>query len=84
MSFLTKISSFNITNYIPSSALDATLAGYIINDDKFSKNAGAYTESIHTNAGVDGYLTENADVDFYPNGGISMPGCASGACDHAR
>ncbi|XP_026747854.1 pancreatic lipase-related protein 2-like [Trichoplusia ni] len=65
-------------------ALDASLAGYIINDDKFSKNAGAYTESIHTNAGVDGYLTENADVDFYPNGGISMPGCASGACDHAR
>ncbi|KOB69221.1 Pancreatic lipase 2, partial [Operophtera brumata] len=30
---------------------------------------GIYTEVIHTNAGITGFLTPLGDVDFYPNGG---------------
>ena len=51
---------------------------------KFQPDDGLYTEVIHTNYGVYGYLANLAQVDFYPNGGISMPGCNSNSCDHER
>ncbi|KAF9796884.1 hypothetical protein SFRURICE_009458 [Spodoptera frugiperda] len=43
-----------------------------------------YTEVIHTNIGNIGQEAPAGDVDFYPNGGIDMPGCATAVCDHYR
>ncbi|KOB73213.1 Pancreatic lipase 2, partial [Operophtera brumata] len=45
---------------------------------------GIHTEVIHTNAGISGFLTPLGDVDFYPNGGVNMPGCNGQNCDHDR
>ncbi|KAI5639362.1 lipase domain-containing protein [Phthorimaea operculella] len=65
-------------------ALDPALPGFATNDDKFRSSDGVYTEVIHTNAGVLGYLGTLGDVDFYPNGGINMAGCDGINCDHDR
>ncbi|CAG9118129.1 unnamed protein product [Plutella xylostella] len=65
-------------------ALDAALIGWINLNDRFQADDAMYTEAIHTNAGVNGYVSDYAHVDFYVNGGESMPGCNSHACDHAR
>nr|XP_021194117.2 pancreatic triacylglycerol lipase [Helicoverpa armigera] len=65
-------------------ALEAALPGWITNDNTFRPSDGVYTEVIHTNAGVLGYMSTLGDADFYPNGGINMPGCNSQECDHAR
>ncbi|XP_073955245.1 lipase member H-B-like [Choristoneura fumiferana] len=65
-------------------ALEPALPGFITNDHKFRANDGAYTEVIHTNAGLLGYVSDLGHVDFYPNGGTDMPGCDSAECDHAR
>ncbi|XP_072945527.1 pancreatic triacylglycerol lipase-like [Epargyreus clarus] len=64
--------------------LDPALIGWVNNVNRFNPQDGRYTEVIHTNYGINGYLGDLAQVDFYPNGGISMPGCDSNACDHAR
>jgi pancreatic triacylglycerol lipase len=64
--------------------LDPALIGWINNIERFQPNDGIYTEVIHTNYGIYGYLGDLAQVDFYPNGGISMPGCDSNDCDHSR
>ncbi|KAM3955128.1 pancreatic triacylglycerol lipase-like [Aphomia sociella] len=65
-------------------ALDPALPGWITNDNKLRENDGGYTEVIHTNAGLLGYVGTLGHADFYPNGGINMPGCSSQDCDHAR
>ncbi|KAL0808971.1 hypothetical protein ABMA28_012628 [Loxostege sticticalis] len=65
-------------------ALEAAQLGFINNDNRFRADDGAYTEVIHTNAGVLGFLNTLGHVDFYPNGGVGMPGCDSQECDHAR
>ncbi|XP_063836206.1 lipase member H-A-like [Ostrinia nubilalis] len=65
-------------------ALEAALLGFLTNDDKFRETDGAYTEVIHTSSGLVGFATPLGHVDFYPNGGIDMPGCDSPDCDHAR
>uniref|UniRef100_A0A2H1VGG1 SFRICE_013271 n=1 Tax=Spodoptera frugiperda TaxID=7108 RepID=A0A2H1VGG1_SPOFR len=65
-------------------ALDPAFPGWVTNEDRFKPTDGMYTEAIHTNAGVLGYLSPVADADFYPNGGIDMPGCYSQECDHNR
>ncbi|XP_053611512.1 pancreatic triacylglycerol lipase-like isoform X2 [Plodia interpunctella] len=64
--------------------LDPSLVGWINHSDRFGPDDGSYTEVIHTNCGVNGYIADLAQVDFYPNGGESMPGCDSHACDHSR
>ncbi|KOB74607.1 Pancreatic lipase 2, partial [Operophtera brumata] len=64
--------------------LDPALVGWVNHIERFQPSDGLYTEVIHTNYGINGYLGDLAQVDFYPNGGISMPGCDSNACDHAR
>ncbi|KAL4719931.1 hypothetical protein ACJJTC_010294, partial [Scirpophaga incertulas] len=65
-------------------ALDPALPGWITNANRFSANDGGYTEVVHTNAGLLGYVLPLGHVDFYPNGGINMPGCNSQECDHSR
>ncbi|XP_072937163.1 inactive pancreatic lipase-related protein 1-like [Epargyreus clarus] len=64
--------------------LDPSLIGWINHSDRFQPDDATYTEVIHTNCGVHGYISNLAQVDFYPNGGESMPGCNSHTCDHAR
>ncbi|GBP20013.1 Pancreatic triacylglycerol lipase [Eumeta japonica] len=65
-------------------ALDPAQPGWITNDHKLRGSDSSYTEVIHTNAGVLGYLGTLGHTDFYPNGGINMPGCSSQDCDHSR
>ncbi|CAG4965431.1 unnamed protein product [Colias eurytheme] len=55
-------------NYV--TGLDPALIGWVNNIDRFAPNDALYTEVIHTNYGVNGYLADLAQVDFYPNGGI--------------
>ncbi|XP_045450495.1 pancreatic triacylglycerol lipase-like [Melitaea cinxia] len=63
--------------------LDPALIGWVNHIDRFRSNDAWYTEVIHTNYGIFGYIGDLGLVDFYPNGGISMPGCDSNSCDHA-
>ncbi|CAH2102759.1 unnamed protein product [Euphydryas editha] len=65
-------------------ALDPSFYGWINHNYRLQPEDSAYTEVIHTNSGMNGYLGELGHVDFYPNGGESMPGCTTHACDHAR
>ncbi|XP_047039945.1 pancreatic lipase-related protein 2-like [Helicoverpa zea] len=68
--------------YITS--LDPALPGWISNPQGFQASDGLYTEVMHTNAGVSGKLVPVGDVDFYPNGGVNMPGCGNNDCSHHR
>lgn len=46
-----------------------------------------YVEIIHTNGNVLGFGDPIGDTDFYPNGGLTQPGCGSdtaGVCSHMR
>ncbi|KAI5639767.1 lipase domain-containing protein [Phthorimaea operculella] len=63
--------------------LNPALVGWVNNINRFLPNDGIYTEVIHTNYLI-GYIEALAQVDFYPNGGISMPGCDSNQCDDLR
>ncbi|KAM3955124.1 pancreatic triacylglycerol lipase-like, partial [Aphomia sociella] len=65
-------------------ALDPSFSGWITNSNKLTKSDSSYTEVIHTNAGLLGYIGLLGHADFYPNGGINMPGCSSQQCDHDR
>ncbi|XP_075990000.1 lipase member H-like isoform X2 [Anticarsia gemmatalis] len=71
-----------VVPYIMS--LDPAGPGWLTNDNRFQPNDGLYTEVIHTNVGVMGYLPALGKVDFYPNGGVNMPGCTEPKCDHDR
>lgn len=56
-------------------------------DDVLTPEDGSYVEVIHTNGGFAGFLKPLGDVDFYPNGGIRMPGCGLDPlriCTHQR
>ncbi|XP_026325352.1 pancreatic triacylglycerol lipase-like [Hyposmocoma kahamanoa] len=64
--------------------LDPSFYLWIINSHKFRPDDGSYTEIIHTNAGINGYLGTLGHVDFYPNGGVNMPGCNGATCDQER
>ncbi|XP_072946634.1 pancreatic lipase-related protein 2-like [Epargyreus clarus] len=64
--------------------LDAAFPGWVNNGNRLRPSDAVYTEVIHTNAGVLGYVATLGDVDFYPNGGSDMPGCNSNECDHNR
>ncbi|GBP27134.1 Pancreatic triacylglycerol lipase [Eumeta japonica] len=49
---------------------------------------GVYVEAIHTDGGYTvgglGIGTAIAQADFFPNGGISQPGCLTNICNHNR
>ncbi|XP_045527760.1 pancreatic triacylglycerol lipase-like [Pieris brassicae] len=73
--------SFGKIGYI--TGLNPSLIGWVTNIDRLSPNDALYTEVLHTNY-VHGYIGDLGHVDFYFNGGISMPGCDSNECDHDR
>ncbi|XP_068622617.1 pancreatic triacylglycerol lipase-like [Battus philenor] len=54
------------------------------NSNRLSKTDAHYVEAIHTNAGVFGIASSVGTVDFYPNGGVSQPGCLTDECNHDR
>ncbi|XP_039757387.1 phospholipase A1 VesT1.02-like, partial [Pararge aegeria] len=43
-----------------------------------------YVDVIHTNAGMLGLQEPVGHKDFYPNNGMSQPGCIFSTCDHSR
>ncbi|CAG9120234.1 unnamed protein product [Plutella xylostella] len=65
-------------------ALDPALPGWLTNSQRLRAEDAQYTEVIHTNAGLLGYAMPLGHTDFYPNGGVNMPGCGSQQCDHER
>ncbi|XP_063235086.1 lipase member H-like [Bacillus rossius redtenbacheri] len=55
--------------------------------NKLNKADAGFVQVIHTNGGVQGYLTALGHADFYPNGGSKQDGCGSdvqGSCAHHR
>ncbi|XP_041980523.1 pancreatic triacylglycerol lipase-like isoform X2 [Aricia agestis] len=57
------------------------------NSNRLQASDGIYTESIHTDGGSVGGLgigSAITDVDFFPNGGNSQPGCVTNMCNHNR
>ncbi|XP_059608065.1 lipase member H-A-like [Phlebotomus argentipes] len=71
-------------------ALDPALPHFTINrpEERIALTDADFIEVIHTNAGLLGFDLPIGMVDFYPNWGISQPGCrlidVAGACSHAR
>lgn len=43
-----------------------------------------YVEAIHTNGRVTGIGLPIAHADFFPNGGMTQPGCIRSFCSHDR
>lgn len=52
--------------------------------DRLSPTDGVYVEVIHTDAGRSGIGIAIGDVDFFPNGGSTQPGCITNFCNHER
>ncbi|XP_028031981.1 lipase member H-like isoform X1 [Bombyx mandarina] len=51
---------------------------------RISRQDAVYVDVIHTNAGLLGLKEPVGDKDFYPNGGMTQPGCILSTCDHSR
>ncbi|GJQ71683.1 hypothetical protein Trydic_g11378 [Trypoxylus dichotomus] len=62
----------------------------LVGDDKLiGRDSAEFVDIIHTSSGIYGYDSSVGTVDFYPNGGVTQPGCAivivpQPSCDHAR
>ncbi|CAG9126805.1 unnamed protein product [Plutella xylostella] len=58
------------------------------NRNRLQPTDGVYVEAIHTDGGYTvgglGIGSAIAQVDFFPNGGISQPGCLTNMCNHNR
>ncbi|KAH9633543.1 hypothetical protein HF086_013220 [Spodoptera exigua] len=69
-------------------ALDPAGPLWDYNRNRVNPNDGIYVEAIHTDGGYTigglGIGTNVANADFYPNGGISQPGCITNLCNHNR
>ncbi|CAB3260702.1 unnamed protein product [Arctia plantaginis] len=67
-------------------ALDPAGPLWNLNRNRVSSDDGVYVEAIHTDGGYTvgglGIGRNVANADFYPNGGISMPGCLTNICNH--
>lgn len=55
-----------------------------VNPKRLKPSDAVYVEAIHTNTGLYGLNDNVGDVDFYPNGGFTQPGCLTPLCDHFR
>ncbi|CAG5043715.1 unnamed protein product [Parnassius apollo] len=53
-------------------------------DNRLDRSNAAHVDVIHTNAGILGLKEPVGHKDFYPNGGMSQPGCFLSTCDHSR
>ncbi|XP_037293469.1 pancreatic lipase-related protein 3 isoform X4 [Manduca sexta] len=51
---------------------------------RIERTDAKYVNVIHTNGGVLGLKEPVGHMDFYPNGGMSQPGCLLSTCDHSR
>ncbi|KAJ8718522.1 hypothetical protein PYW08_002759 [Mythimna loreyi] len=69
-------------------ALDPAGPLWNYSSNRVRPSDGVYVEAIHTDGGYTvgglGIGTNVADADFYPNGGISQPGCLTNLCNHNR
>ncbi|CAK1580964.1 unnamed protein product [Parnassius mnemosyne] len=55
-----------------------------INSQRLRETDAIYVEAIHTDGGKYGLIEPVATADFYPNGGVSQPGCVTNICNHNR
>ncbi|XP_055633799.1 lipase member H-like [Toxorhynchites rutilus septentrionalis] len=56
-------------------------------NNRVATGDATYVEIIHTNGGILGFRDPLGSADFYPNGGITQPGCGlniGGLCSHSR
>ncbi|XP_066155468.1 phospholipase A1 2-like [Euwallacea fornicatus] len=56
-------------------------------DERLNQGDAQYVQVIHTNAGFLGVNYDVGDADYWPNGGMSQPGCGidvTGFCAHSR
>ncbi|XP_053984241.1 endothelial lipase-like [Hylaeus volcanicus] len=52
---------------------------------RLSTESAKFVLAIHTNAGLNGFLTPIAHCDVYANDGITQPGCGTNvSCSHGR
>ncbi|PZC82127.1 hypothetical protein B5X24_HaOG200586 [Helicoverpa armigera] len=51
---------------------------------RLDKSDAEYVDVIHSNGGLLGLKEPVGHKDFFPNGGISQPGCYISVCDHSR
>ncbi|KOB76966.1 Neutral lipase [Operophtera brumata] len=69
-------------------ALDPAGPMWNYNSNRVNPNDGVYVEAIHTDGGYTvgglGIGSAVANADFFPNGGISQPGCLTNLCNHNR
>lgn len=75
-----------IKNVLLTTGLDPAGPLWNYNRDRVRSSDGVYVEGIHTDGGTAGLGIGAAvgDVDFFPNGGRSQPGCATTLCNHNR
>lgn len=48
-----------------------------------SRNDAKYVQIIHADGSMYGMKTSVGHADFYPNGGLTQPGCSDNACSHS-
>lgn len=56
-------------------------------DDRLDTSDASFVQIIHTNGEILGFDTPIGHVDYFPNGGMSQPGCGldlAGTCSHSR
>ncbi|KAI8432023.1 hypothetical protein MSG28_004551, partial [Choristoneura fumiferana] len=51
---------------------------------RLGRSDAQYVDVVHTNAGMLGLKEPVGHKDFYPNGGMTQPGCLLATCDHTR
>lgn len=70
------------------SGLDPAGPLWNYNRDRIAPSDGGYVECIHTDGGYTvgglGIGSAICNADFFPNGGISQPGCLTNLCNHNR
>ncbi|XP_077295230.1 pancreatic lipase-related protein 2-like [Arctopsyche grandis] len=65
--------------------LDPASPSWTSSSERLRRTDAKYVEIIHTNIGQLGLLDAIGHNDFYPNGGVQMPGCDGNLyCSHYR
>ncbi|GBP65252.1 Lipase member H-B [Eumeta japonica] len=52
--------------------------------DRLTATDALRVDVVHTNGGILGLKEPVGHYDFFPNGGLTQPGCALALCDHSR